>query len=346
MAFKIVDRVKETTTGSSGTGSISLDGAASNYLAFTSQLSDGDSTIVLIQDDPLTEYELVVVTLSTGTPDTLSRDTVISSSNGGFGGSKISLSGTKTYIVSGVVSVAHTPLDITSLTAETTPTDSDLIAVYDASAGVVRKMTRSDFLTAGGTLFVQTGGDEMTGNLKFINTSRGLQFGDGSDTAFTAKFDFPDVSTANAVVQFLRDTNTTGARQVDFYKGDGSSTVVVEIDADNERIRVNSNEVWHAGNVDSAPGLDDSKGSNGYVDLPGGITEQWGSVTIAANTTVSVNYTKSFGGTPYNVTFGGSGSSTSNDLVASASSVGASSMSVTNGADSTYTYFWRVIGPT
>ena len=43
MALVIKDRVKETTT-TTGTGNISLGGAASNFVTFSSVLSDSDTT--------------------------------------------------------------------------------------------------------------------------------------------------------------------------------------------------------------------------------------------------------------------------------------------------------------
>lgn len=49
MAFKLADRVKETTT-TSGTGAISFGGAVNGFVAFGSVLSNGDTTYYTISD--------------------------------------------------------------------------------------------------------------------------------------------------------------------------------------------------------------------------------------------------------------------------------------------------------
>ena len=50
MALVIADRVKETTT-TTGTGAISLAGAATNFRAFSSVMSNADTTYYAIIDD-------------------------------------------------------------------------------------------------------------------------------------------------------------------------------------------------------------------------------------------------------------------------------------------------------
>ncbi|QDV50860.1 hypothetical protein [Gimesia fumaroli] len=54
-------------------------------------------------------------------------------------------------------------LDITGLTAESTPGNSDLIAIYDASAGAHRKQTRSEFLNGITGGFVPTSTQVIAG---------------------------------------------------------------------------------------------------------------------------------------------------------------------------------------
>lgn len=49
MALVIKDRVKETTT-TTGTGNIALGGAVSNFVTFSSVLSDSDTTYYAIVD--------------------------------------------------------------------------------------------------------------------------------------------------------------------------------------------------------------------------------------------------------------------------------------------------------
>jgi hypothetical protein len=77
---ELADRVYETTT-STGTGSISLGGAVTGYQTFVSGIGDGNSCAYVISDG--TSWEVGVGTVTAGSPDTLSRDTVKASSNGG-----------------------------------------------------------------------------------------------------------------------------------------------------------------------------------------------------------------------------------------------------------------------
>lgn len=89
---KIADRVKETTT-TTGTGSLSLAGAATRFRAFQDAFSVGDVVYYAIVGT--TEWEGGIGTLSAST--TLTRDTVLSSSNAN---ALVSFSaGTKTVFV-------------------------------------------------------------------------------------------------------------------------------------------------------------------------------------------------------------------------------------------------------
>ena len=80
MALVINDRVKETST-TTGTGTFSLAGATTGFETFVSGVGDGNTTYYSIVLDGTNEFEVGVGTVTDATPDTLSRDTVISSSN-------------------------------------------------------------------------------------------------------------------------------------------------------------------------------------------------------------------------------------------------------------------------
>jgi hypothetical protein len=81
MALVVADRVKETTT-TTGTGAITLAGAEANFIAFSSALSDGDTTYYAIIDNVNQAYEVGLGTY-TASGNTLARTTVLASSNGG-----------------------------------------------------------------------------------------------------------------------------------------------------------------------------------------------------------------------------------------------------------------------
>jgi hypothetical protein len=80
MAFVLADRVKETTT-TTGTGAVTLLGASTGYQSF-SAVGNANSTYYTIAGQSSSEWEVGIGTYtSSGT--TLSRDTVLASSNSG-----------------------------------------------------------------------------------------------------------------------------------------------------------------------------------------------------------------------------------------------------------------------
>jgi len=79
MAFVIADRVKETTT-TTGTGTITLAGAVTNFETFTANLSNSDTTYYAIVDSTNNAFEVGLGTFTSSGP-TLARSTVIASSN-------------------------------------------------------------------------------------------------------------------------------------------------------------------------------------------------------------------------------------------------------------------------
>lgn len=81
MALVLADRVRETST-STGTGTITLGGAVLGFQTFAA-VGDGNVTYYTIADQGGADWEVGIGTYtSSGT--TLSRDTVLSSSNAGL----------------------------------------------------------------------------------------------------------------------------------------------------------------------------------------------------------------------------------------------------------------------
>lgn len=80
MAFVLNDRVKETST-TTGTGTFSLAGAETGFESFVSGVGNSNNTYYAISNDGTNEWEVGIGTVTSGSPDTLSRDTIISSSN-------------------------------------------------------------------------------------------------------------------------------------------------------------------------------------------------------------------------------------------------------------------------
>lgn len=80
MAFVVADRVQETSV-STGTGTITLAGAATGFQSFA-VIGNGNTTTYTIADATGSDWEVGIGTYtSSGT--TLSRDIVLSSSNSG-----------------------------------------------------------------------------------------------------------------------------------------------------------------------------------------------------------------------------------------------------------------------
>ena len=81
MALVINDRVKETST-TTGTGTFDLAGAETGYEGFVAGIGTGNTTYYAIELNSAGEWEVGIGTVTDAAPDTLSRDTIISSSNG------------------------------------------------------------------------------------------------------------------------------------------------------------------------------------------------------------------------------------------------------------------------
>jgi len=79
MALVVADRVKETTT-TTGTGAVSLAGAATNFRTFSSVLSNADTTYYAIVDNANFAFEVGLGTYASS-GNTITRTTVLSSSN-------------------------------------------------------------------------------------------------------------------------------------------------------------------------------------------------------------------------------------------------------------------------
>ena len=81
-ALVLNDRVKETSV-TTGTGTMDLDGAVTNFETFVSAIGDTNTTYYCIaHTGSYDEWEIGIGTVASGTPDTLARTTVIINSLG------------------------------------------------------------------------------------------------------------------------------------------------------------------------------------------------------------------------------------------------------------------------
>ena len=129
MALVVKDRVRETTT-TTGTGTVTLGGAATGFQSF-SVIGDGNTTFYTIQLANTNEWEVGIGTYtSSGT--TLSRDTILESSNGG---SAVNFSaGTKdvfvTYPAEKAIYLGNLPTTLVVTKRDTTTADIALANGY------------------------------------------------------------------------------------------------------------------------------------------------------------------------------------------------------------------------
>jgi hypothetical protein len=84
MALVLNDRVKETTT-TTGTGTVNLAGAETGFETFVAGIGNTNTTYYAIVHQTADEFEVGLGTVSDSSPDTLSRTTIISSSNSDSG---------------------------------------------------------------------------------------------------------------------------------------------------------------------------------------------------------------------------------------------------------------------
>ena len=98
MALVINDRVKESST-TSGTGTLNLAGVVTGFVSFVSGIGNSNTTYYAIFEQGTANWEVGLGTVTDATPDTLSRDTVLSNSAGNtskitFGGGTLDVFGT------------------------------------------------------------------------------------------------------------------------------------------------------------------------------------------------------------------------------------------------------------
>ena len=127
MAFKLKDRVKETTSTTGDGAAISLAGAESGFLAFSSAFSNNDTTYYTLVSGNGSDWEVGIGSyVSSG--NQFSRATVISNNSGNT--DRISLTGTSTIFVT------H-PADKTSFSDPSHTPASSGVAFWHNEKGAV-----------------------------------------------------------------------------------------------------------------------------------------------------------------------------------------------------------------
>lgn len=173
----------------------------------------------------------------------------------------VDLPGTIAQVLTDHTKAAHDALGIDAETLDGLSSTQFLRSdTSDAIAGA---------LTVNGNLSVATGGSQSAPDISFVGDS---DTGVYSNAANTIRVSCGGV--------FIGEFNANGLNLG--ATGAGSA------------LEVSGNEVWHAGNADTAPGLDASKATTGYVDLPGGLILQWGQISVANDSSIADSFAKVF----------------------------------------------------
>tara|TARA_R100001129_G_scaffold185351_1_gene173271 strand:+ start:429 stop:1379 length:951 start_codon:yes stop_codon:yes gene_type:complete len=208
MALVIKDRVKETTT-TTGTGAISLGGAATNFVTFSSVLSDADTTYYAIVDTSNSAFEVGLGTYASS-GNTITRTTVLASSNSG---SAVNLqAGTKSIFCAFPADKAVYEESDGSVLIENLELNANAIKSTDTNGNIQ--------LFPNGTGFTELYGNTNSGTIRFNceNNSHGVTVqGPAHSASATYTVKLPDTlgltqasgivtSDANGVVSFDNGT--------------------------------------------------------------------------------------------------------------------------------------------
>ncbi len=128
--FRVGDRVKETTT-TTGTGTLNLGGAETGYQTFVAGVGDGNMTYYVIEEGGTTNWEVGIGKVTDAGTDTLTRATVIASTNSN---SQLNLAaGTHNVFCASPSRMAST--DVVTKTTTYTVLQSDSTVLCDTSGG-------------------------------------------------------------------------------------------------------------------------------------------------------------------------------------------------------------------
>jgi len=283
MTLVVKDRVKETTA-TTGTGTLTLAGAVTKFQSF-SVVGDGNTTYYAIESGNGSDWEVGIGTY-TASGTTLSRDTILESSNAG---SAINLSGTSTvfctYPAERSVNTADIGSTIQAYDADTAKYDdttanftgtlqnggSNVVVDTDIGStvqGYDADTAKYDDATANFTGTLQNGGSNVIVDTDIGSTVQGYD-------ADTAKYD--DV-TANFTGNLQKSgANVLTGNQTITLSGDvsGSGTTAITVTvADDSHNHIISNVDGLQTALDAKAAYDTATSSTGYFDLPAGTTAQ------------------------------------------------------------------------
>ena len=177
MALVLADRVKESST-TTGTGTFTLDGAATGYQTFSAAIGNGNTCYYTIAGQTTNEWEVGIGTVGASS---LARTTILSSSNAG---SAVTFSaGTKDVFVT-YPAERSMYVDGTTITPATAAT----LPVVSGGTGATT-LTANNVLLGNGTSALQVVAPGTTGNVLTSNgTTWVSQAGVSADDAYFLSF--------------------------------------------------------------------------------------------------------------------------------------------------------------
>jgi hypothetical protein len=247
MALVVKDRVQETTT-TVGTGTVTLGGAVLSFQTFAA-IGDGNTTYYAIVDPTAGDWEAGIGTY-TASGTTLSRDTVLSSSNGG---SPVSFgAGTKNVICTYpseraiyLDSAGSYPVQNTfnTLNATTATLTAGTVSTTPASANDLVNKSYVDTLAASGIHFHQPVRVESPINLNatYNNGTSGVGATlTNAGTQIALVIDGVTVSVADRVLVYEQTNQTQNGIYVVSDVGSGATNWVLTRSSDADTYVINS----------------------------------------------------------------------------------------------------------
>lgn len=190
--MRIADRVQETTNAT-GTGALTFDGAVTGYRSVSSVYTTGEVIPYVVTDD--TDFEIGIGAVTSGSPWTLTRTTIIASSNGGAAinvtaGSKIFCDATTAFLPrfkgKQTHAASHSTTSAITITGDvvecTTDGDADVdylylpagsydgqrLTVFVKSCGAVADILRVYATFVDGNTFVDMGSNPVGKGLELL----------------------------------------------------------------------------------------------------------------------------------------------------------------------------------